>query len=255
MFDLHPFLCCVDLLFTGTCRWNNDPIDFLNVYGPCQNRKSFWQQVESQGLLNLHNLVLDGDLKFTLNFGEICVASSIQDPLANFFTSLLISHGLVEFPPTVLSPTWHIGRLGKEHISKCLERFYIFDSLDSTINRIRTWVDFSFLSYHTPIFLQFGLHPKRISYPFKLNACWLLELNLSGIVTVVWSDPSLQLDSNIQLLFIEKMKALKAFIKGWDVNHKALTNQKLQASKHRLYELYCSSSLKNQTGDYHQLYK
>jgi hypothetical protein len=255
MFDLHPFLSCACLLLTGTCKWNSHPINFLNVYGPCQNKKTFWQQVESQGLLDLHNLVLAGDLNFTLNSGEIWGVSSIQDPLADFFTTLFNSHGLVDFPPAILSPTWRNGRLGKDHISKRLDRFYISDSLATTSDRIRTWVDFSYLSDHTLIFLQFGLHPKRISYPFKLNVCWLFETTFSDTVTVVWLDPSLQLDPNIQSRFIKKMKALKACIKGWVVNHKAITNQKLQALEHRLYEHHHSASLTDQTGIHLQLYK
>jgi hypothetical protein len=101
MFDLQPFLSCAGLLLTGTCKWNSQSINLLNVYGPCQNRRTFWQQVESQGLLDLHNLVLAGDLNFTLNSGETWGLSTLQDPLAEFFTTLFHSHGLVDIPPAV----------------------------------------------------------------------------------------------------------------------------------------------------------
>jgi len=71
----------------------------------------------------------------------------------------------------------------------------------------------------------------------------------------VWLDPSLQLDPNIQSRFIKKLKALKVCVKGWVVNHKAITFQKLQALEHRLYEHHRSASLTDQTWIHLQLYQ
>jgi hypothetical protein len=252
---LHPYLSCGGLLLTGSCRWNNQLINFLNIYGPCQNRKFFLGTVESRGLLDLQNLVIAGDLNFTISTGEIWGASANQDPLADFFISLFHSHGLVDFPPAVLTPTWRNDRMGMDSISKRLDRFYISDSLATTVGRIRTWVDTPYLSDHTPIILQFGPHPKRISYPFKLNSCWLMEPEFTAIVNVVWSDPCFQHGLGIQQCFISKMKYLKSCIKRWAVQHKNRTLQKLQELEHKLYVLHHSDTLTGHAGDKLQLCK
>jgi hypothetical protein len=50
-FGLDPFLCHGSILLTGTSLENNNMIKLLNVYGPCSERKEFWEQVTSRGLL------------------------------------------------------------------------------------------------------------------------------------------------------------------------------------------------------------
>jgi hypothetical protein len=44
---------------------NNKQICLLNVYGPCNERKYFWDQVAVRGLLATKNLIVAGDLNLT----------------------------------------------------------------------------------------------------------------------------------------------------------------------------------------------
>jgi len=124
-FDLHTYMCCGGFLLSGTCKWNNLQISFLNSYGPCQNRKYFWDKVETCGLLDLHNLILAGGLNFTTNSNEIWGDTGIQDPLATYFNTLCQSHGLIDCPPTAISPTLCNDGSIHDSISKHLDHFYV----------------------------------------------------------------------------------------------------------------------------------
>jgi hypothetical protein len=52
-FELVPFLTCGGMLLTGTDLESKRHISLLNVYGPCVDRKQFWERLELSGLLTL----------------------------------------------------------------------------------------------------------------------------------------------------------------------------------------------------------
>jgi hypothetical protein len=57
-FDLKPYICCGGLLVTGFNLELKEHLSFLNVYGPCSDRKVFWQKVGDRGILSLKNLIV-----------------------------------------------------------------------------------------------------------------------------------------------------------------------------------------------------
>jgi len=74
--DTHFFvfslvLTCGSIVLTGSSLVDKRKISLLNVYGPCTNRKLFWKKMEDRGLLAHVDLILAGDLNFTLNSDEI----------------------------------------------------------------------------------------------------------------------------------------------------------------------------------------
>jgi hypothetical protein len=70
-FELVHYLCCGGIFLTGTCLWNKQSISLLNVYGPCSNRKLFWDKVATRVLLAHKNLIASGDFNLTLNAREV----------------------------------------------------------------------------------------------------------------------------------------------------------------------------------------
>ena len=94
-------------------------LSILNCYGPYNNRDSFWNVVAAGGLLSLPNLILVGDLNFTLNASEIWGSKALLDPLGPYFSKLLSDHHLVDVAPSCAGPTWRNGRMGEE---KCPEK-------------------------------------------------------------------------------------------------------------------------------------
>jgi hypothetical protein len=97
---------------------NNKDICLLNVYGPCSERKYFWDRVAMSGLLASKNLILAGDLNFTTGVDEVWGVTAQLDKLADYFKSMLQDYHLVDLIPDDVVPTWRNGRTGGESIAK-----------------------------------------------------------------------------------------------------------------------------------------
>jgi hypothetical protein len=74
-------------------------------------------------------LIIGGDLNLTLSSREIWGDHARIDPLADFFSSMFTSAGLVDILPCHISPTWRNGRSGSDGISKRLDRFLMSEDL------------------------------------------------------------------------------------------------------------------------------
>jgi hypothetical protein len=61
----------------------------LNCYAPYKDREPFWKTLFDSGLLHEDNLIIGGDLNFTLSANEVWGATARTDPLADFIDSLL----------------------------------------------------------------------------------------------------------------------------------------------------------------------
>jgi hypothetical protein len=51
VFYPNPFLCVGGLLLIGTFILAKRSFTFINVYGPCSERRQFWEWVDASGLL------------------------------------------------------------------------------------------------------------------------------------------------------------------------------------------------------------
>jgi hypothetical protein len=47
-FDLTPFFTVGGILLTGSCIHSKKELALLNIYGPCKDRKIFWNSVSKQ---------------------------------------------------------------------------------------------------------------------------------------------------------------------------------------------------------------
>jgi len=87
-FDLVPILSCGGIFLSSANLADKRKVSFLNVYGPCQDRKKFWEKVDGRGLLAHDDLIMAGDMKFMTNSEEVWGVSDLADPLAIFFKEL-----------------------------------------------------------------------------------------------------------------------------------------------------------------------
>ena len=63
---MKAFTTCACILLDGRLKGFNSPIQLLNIYGPFNQRKQFWDQVKIFGLLIDTSLIIVGDFNFTL---------------------------------------------------------------------------------------------------------------------------------------------------------------------------------------------
>jgi hypothetical protein len=70
LFNPVPYLTCGGILLTGSIFATKREINILNVYGPCMERKSFWNFLANNGLFSMKNLVVVGDLNLTVSTGR-----------------------------------------------------------------------------------------------------------------------------------------------------------------------------------------
>jgi hypothetical protein len=99
---------------------------FINVYGPYDNKVSFWEGMLSQEFVR-RNIVMDGDLNFSMRKDEIWEGVSFHDPLANYFLNKA-EVGLLDVELVKLIPTWRNMRLGEDRVAKEINHFLIFEA-------------------------------------------------------------------------------------------------------------------------------
>ena len=77
----------------------NLQLNLINIYGPYNERASFWDSVRASQFLKKENVVLGGDLNFTMGIHEIWGPNARMDPLAAFFKNLVQNLKLVDLDP------------------------------------------------------------------------------------------------------------------------------------------------------------
>jgi exonuclease III len=209
LFDFLSMLSPGGILLSGTCFELNSNINLLNVYGPCADRKVFWERLDDLGLLAAKNLILAGDLNLTTSPKEMWGEKALIDPLLSFFNHIFYKNSLVDLKPAELLPTWRNGRQGPASIAKRLDRFLIAEELLSPSCSFRAWVNLPFLSDHAPICLQIGVGRFGAGQPFKFNPQWLREDSFNSLVRSVWADTSLTVPGDPQGNLVSKLSRLK----------------------------------------------
>jgi hypothetical protein len=83
----------------------------------------------SHGLLQAQNVIIGGDLNFTLSLKEVCGRHPRRDPMEGFFIHWIVSHQLVDLEPPKVSQTWRNGHKGDDLVAKRLDMFLIADKM------------------------------------------------------------------------------------------------------------------------------
>lgn len=142
----------------------------INVYGPCSDRGTFWRTFLESDLLQVDNIIMGGDLNFSLGFYESWGHMAQVDSLSDTLTSLLEDHHWVDIPSARLQYTWSNNRSGEQGLARRLDRFLIKEALYTCLPRIRQWVGSGGISDHRPIYLEADGNNHKIKSPFKFNA-------------------------------------------------------------------------------------
>lgn len=101
----------------------------INVYAPYHNRVEFWNHLLQLSLMNSNNLILGGDLNFTIGHEESWGHHTQLDPLSDYMEHLLEQHHLIDIPMNKKQPTWYNRRIGNAALGRRLDRFLIKEDL------------------------------------------------------------------------------------------------------------------------------
>jgi len=77
----------------------------LNIYGPYQGRVHLWNNLCSKSLMDNPNLMIGGDLNFSLGIIETWGPYAREDPLSNFFIKIIREKKLLDINLLKLRPT------------------------------------------------------------------------------------------------------------------------------------------------------
>jgi len=190
-------------------------LDFLNLYGPCQNRITLWKSIVDSGILSIPNLILVGDLNIILAEEEVWGGSGNIKNMDDFFKTLFQMNNLVDIKPTKLKPTWRNGRSRQDAIARRLDRVLVSKALLSVAGNYGSWVESSFVSDHAPICFQMEQLPAYKCSPFKFNADWLNESEFVDIIHNNWNDPLFLHEDNKQMRLLLKLQVIKKLTKIW----------------------------------------
>lgn len=165
----------------------------INIYGPCHNREVFWNHLLNLSITNSDNIILGGDLNFSIGFGESWGENAQVDHLSDITEKLLEYHHLIDILMVKPQPTWRNCRIWEASLSRCLDRFLIKESLLHRLSLYIQWVGPGGISDHSPILMEiFGPSQKPRS-PFEFNSTWLSDPSYTQLVTGFWlsNPPSL----------------------------------------------------------------
>jgi hypothetical protein len=100
-------------------------LKLLNIYGPNTDKIHFWNTLFKKYLMRSKNLIIGGDLNFSLGEEEIWGPSAHPDPQTTLFSHLLATNSIIDIVPTKLLPTWRNLRTVDAHVAKRRDRFLI----------------------------------------------------------------------------------------------------------------------------------
>jgi len=217
-------------------------IRIINVYGPCADRANYWRFLFESELFQADNIILGGDLNFSLGFSESWGHLAQVDSLTDTMSSLLEEHKWVDIPSARLQYTWSNNRSGEQILARRLDRFLIKESLFNNLPRIRQWVGSGGISDHRPIFLEAEDTSHKIKSPFKFNASWLLDPSYIQLVHNYWRTNLIREDEEISVGFVRKLTELKQITKNWAHQKRIQDNQTLKEAEKVIAEFEDSSS-------------
>ena len=155
----------------------------MNVYGTCNHKNNFWEEVCRTGILHYLGLILGSDLNLTLFASKFWVVGNDNDSLAGYISSLFESSILTDMVPNYLVPTWSNGRMDYACITKSIDVFLMSYQFFNLLGRFRSWST-------TRGVLQLYCDRILTCYFFNFNHCSLEEEFFRKLVNEKWEELS-----------------------------------------------------------------
>jgi len=193
----------------GTC------LRVINIYGPCQERESFWNHTLSLSLFTTNNINIGGDLNFSLGYSESWGSMAQVDSITGYTTDLLERHNLIDVPMHKPLPTWKNRRIGEAALARRLDRFTMKGTLIQHMHYYNRWVGTDGISDHYAIYLEIlGPHNKPKS-PFNFNHGWLQDPSYINMVRDFWTQNPIDRSDSLAKGFCTNLSNLKKLSIVW----------------------------------------
>eukprot|EP00253_Pinus_taeda_P015141 PITA_15141 len=153
-------------------------VRIMNVYGPCVDKAKFWRTLLDSELLQADNIILAGDLNFSLGYSESWGHSAQVDGLTDTISTLLEEHQWVDVPSARIQYTWTNNRSGDHSLARRLDRFLIKEAFLSSHPCVRQWVGTEGKKYlYTSLVTKRSqiLKEREESWRLRSRALWLTE--------------------------------------------------------------------------------
>lgn len=86
-------------------------------------------------MTNSNNLIMGGDINFTISHVEYCGHNEQLDPLYEFMEKHLEQHHIIDIPMNKKQPTWRNRRIGEASLDQRLDHFLTKESLLGTLSK------------------------------------------------------------------------------------------------------------------------
>lgn len=113
------------------------PLRILNIYGPCHNRNSFWDKLLQSPIMQADQIIVGGDLNFSLGHWESQGPHATPDPLSYYFDKFLDKSNFFDLYMAKKVPTWCNRIIGEATLARRLDHFFITSKLFFWIDRAR----------------------------------------------------------------------------------------------------------------------
>jgi hypothetical protein len=215
----------------------------LNIYGPYLERTPFWESIFKLKLLKVDNLILGGDLNFSLGLVEVWGPNACPDHLSAMFTHLLSANGLLDIAPRKLSPTWRNMRTGDARVAKHLDHFLVSEKLMDANLQVRQWIGSRGESDHSLIWLVLDGGSIKPPSPFKFNASWLSDESFLDLVKSNWRPYDPNSGSPMGLHFADNLKRIKLLTIPWSREKILREERDLKHTEDQIESIYNSTDL------------
>jgi hypothetical protein len=202
-------------------------LTLVNIYGPYADRKCYWDSLAKCSWFTEQEVIVAGDLNFSLGAAEVWGPQTSPEPLPDYFTHFLDLHGLLDLEPVKLQSTWQNRWVRVDRVAKQLDRLLLKEDLVDTLALARQWVACSGESDHNPIVLELCGRVCRAPIPFKFFEGWLKDPEYQALVHKLWSPLGQEQTSHATILFLENLKKVKHATISWAHEKKLKEDQKL----------------------------
>jgi len=162
-------------------------LTIINVYGPYQDRQRYWNSLAECSWFRGKDLILGGDLNFSLGASKLSGQHDALITLTNLFLNFLDQIGLVDIEPQKLPLTWCNRRIGDDMVNKRLEKNLLSEEVLDSFDLVRQWVTYGGESDHFSIMLELRDRSKRVSIPSKFFEGWISNPSYQELVRGLWS--------------------------------------------------------------------